>query len=359
MIGTANRVGSSVDLRANDGFTLIELLVALIILGVVMGGLTQLFVSALRSETDQTNRVGAQQDARLALEKLRREIHCASGVSSPSATSLTISLPSYCSNIPSTTLNGAVTLPTGTIPVASTAKFNTGANTISIGTSGDVACAGTTATTFTGCSGGSAGTYPTATAVTSPVTWCTTGSSAPYRLARYVGIACSGSSGRPWADSLTSGSVFAYNRSSLVPAPTSLVVAANGGTLTTATYAYDVTAVLASGLEVSGTIARTSVMTGKTNQITVNWGPYAGATAYRVYGRDDGSSTSQGLRLLATTGPGVFSYVDTGSVDTSTVPTAPPLATVSVTFATDKSPQDTSQQFALSDDIVLRNSGRF
>ena len=358
MIGTANRVGSSVDLRANDGFTLIELLVALIILGVVMGGLTQLFVSALRSETDQTNRVGARQDARLALEKLRREIHCASGVSSPSATSLTISLPSYCSNIPSTTLNGAVTLPTGTIPVASTAKFNTGANTISIGTSGDVACAGTTATTFTGCSGGRRrhvpdcdsrrqsrhvvhdrilGTVPARPIRRYRLFW---------KLRASVG------------DSLTSGSVFAYNRSSLVPAPTSLVVAANGGTLTTATYAYDVTAVLASGLEVSGTIAGP----GDDRQDEPD---------HRQLGslrRRDGlpcvrarrwEQHIQGLRLLATTGPGVFSYVDTGSVDTSTVPTAPPLATVSVTFATDKSPQDTSQQFALSDDIVLRNSGRF
>ena len=67
---------------AEDGFTLPELLVVLTIIGIVLGGLTQLFTSAVKSATDQTRRVDAQQDARVALDRLRREIHCGSTLSS-------------------------------------------------------------------------------------------------------------------------------------------------------------------------------------------------------------------------------------------------------------------------------------
>ena len=62
---------------AEGGFTLAEMLVVLAILGIVLAGLTQLFTGALFGK-DQTSRTQAQQNARLALDKLRREIHCAS-----------------------------------------------------------------------------------------------------------------------------------------------------------------------------------------------------------------------------------------------------------------------------------------
>src|SRR5262245_5510785 len=171
---------------AEDGFTLSELLVVLAILGIVLVAITQLFTAGLRAETDQTRRVNAQQEARVALDQLRRELHCASALSYNSASSVTVTVPSYCSSSPSTTLSAAVTLPSATIAVAATDKFNSGANTISFGSSGTVACTGLTATSFTGCSGGTAGTYPSGTAVTSPVTWCATTSGPPYRLKRYA-----------------------------------------------------------------------------------------------------------------------------------------------------------------------------
>jgi hypothetical protein len=50
-------------------------------------------------------------------------------------------------------------LPNPTIPVLDTSNFNSGGNTISFGASGVVTCTGTTATSFTGCSGGQAGQY--------------------------------------------------------------------------------------------------------------------------------------------------------------------------------------------------------
>ena len=68
--------------RATDsrGLALTEMIVVLAILVVVLTALTQLFVSASTAEVDMSNRVQAQQDARLALDKLRREIHCAKEV---------------------------------------------------------------------------------------------------------------------------------------------------------------------------------------------------------------------------------------------------------------------------------------
>jgi prepilin-type N-terminal cleavage/methylation domain-containing protein len=83
--------------RSERGYTLVEMLTVLVIMGVVMGGLTTVFVSATNSETDMNNRFQAQLTARLALDKMRREVHCAS-VATPtgSSSSVTITLPSYC-----------------------------------------------------------------------------------------------------------------------------------------------------------------------------------------------------------------------------------------------------------------------
>jgi prepilin-type N-terminal cleavage/methylation domain-containing protein len=58
-------------------FTLIEMIIVLAILGTIVSALTAVFVSALHTEVDQNKRFEAQQNARLALVKLRREIHCA------------------------------------------------------------------------------------------------------------------------------------------------------------------------------------------------------------------------------------------------------------------------------------------
>ena len=85
-------------LRSEAAYTLVETLTVLLILGVVMGGLTTVFVSATNADADMNNRFRAQQTARLALDKIRREVHCASGAT-PAATNtsaITLTLPSYC-----------------------------------------------------------------------------------------------------------------------------------------------------------------------------------------------------------------------------------------------------------------------
>ena len=60
------------------GYTLVEMLVVMAILGVVISGLTTIFVSGSKAEMDMNRRFQAQQNARLALDKIRTDLHCAS-----------------------------------------------------------------------------------------------------------------------------------------------------------------------------------------------------------------------------------------------------------------------------------------
>jgi prepilin-type N-terminal cleavage/methylation domain-containing protein len=84
-------------LRSERGYSLIEMLTVMVIMGVVMASLSAVFVQASNSESDMNNRFQAQLTARLALEKMRREVHCAS-VATPvgASSSVTITLASYC-----------------------------------------------------------------------------------------------------------------------------------------------------------------------------------------------------------------------------------------------------------------------
>jgi prepilin-type N-terminal cleavage/methylation domain-containing protein len=102
-------------LAREDGFSLTEALVAVVILGIVLSGLTTTFVSASRAELDANRRFQAQEQARLALDQLRRELHCASAVtdvngatlsSSSTYSAIKVSLGSFCTT---TTPTGVVT----------------------------------------------------------------------------------------------------------------------------------------------------------------------------------------------------------------------------------------------------------
>ncbi|MFL6016145.1 MAG: PilW family protein [Gaiellaceae bacterium] len=84
-------------LAAEAGYSLVELVTVVAILSVVVGGLTTVFVSASNGELDMNRRFQAQQSARLAMDKLRQEIHCATSVTpSGTSTSITITLPAAC-----------------------------------------------------------------------------------------------------------------------------------------------------------------------------------------------------------------------------------------------------------------------
>jgi prepilin-type N-terminal cleavage/methylation domain-containing protein len=78
-------------LRGERGYSLIEMLTVMVIMGVVMSSLTTVFVAASNSETDMNNRYQAQLTARVALDKMRREVHCAK-VATPAAVGATSSV---------------------------------------------------------------------------------------------------------------------------------------------------------------------------------------------------------------------------------------------------------------------------
>jgi type II secretory pathway pseudopilin PulG len=77
-------------LRGEGGYSVFELLTVMIILGIVLTALTSLFVSATGAEADQTRRFQAQQEARLALDKMKREIHCSASAVPPTSSTLLV-----------------------------------------------------------------------------------------------------------------------------------------------------------------------------------------------------------------------------------------------------------------------------
>jgi prepilin-type N-terminal cleavage/methylation domain-containing protein len=98
-------------LVCEGGYSLIESLVTMLILGIVLSGLTATFVSGSRGELDMNRRFQTQEQARLALDQLRRELHCASAVTDVNGTALStssnysaikIALGSYCETATST-----------------------------------------------------------------------------------------------------------------------------------------------------------------------------------------------------------------------------------------------------------------
>ena len=134
-------------LRSERGYSLMELITSMAILGTVMASLSALLVSATNSEIDMNRRFQAQTQARLGLDRLRREVHCAMSVTPAGpASTITLTIPSTC---------------------------------------------------------------PTAEGQTA-LTWCTVANGANrWDLWRYHGSSCSGT-GRRYAEHLTQSSVFSY-----------------------------------------------------------------------------------------------------------------------------------------------------
>jgi prepilin-type N-terminal cleavage/methylation domain-containing protein len=64
--------------RETRGYTLVEMVVVMALLGIVTSSLTTIFVSASSAEVSLNRRFEAQQQARLALDRIRGDVHCAS-----------------------------------------------------------------------------------------------------------------------------------------------------------------------------------------------------------------------------------------------------------------------------------------
>jgi len=132
---------------ANErGYSLIELLVTLSILGLVMGGLTVVFVSGSNASKRMQDRFRAQSNARIAIDRLRRELRSACGAGTANANLVQFAFAGNCV--------GGTTTPT--------------------------------------------------------VTWCTAGSGSRYALYRVASSSATCTGGVQLIDYLTNGSVFTY-----------------------------------------------------------------------------------------------------------------------------------------------------
>jgi prepilin-type N-terminal cleavage/methylation domain-containing protein len=140
---------SKLHLCGEDGYSLIELVTVMAILGVVMGGLVAVFTAGINADASSNRRFQSQQDARVALDKLRRDAHGACTVSAPN---------SYNS------------------PLSSVTFYFGSDNCVS-------------------------GTHS--------ITWCTSGSGTNYSLYRVVATSCTGLVNR-FAEFLRSGTIFTY-----------------------------------------------------------------------------------------------------------------------------------------------------
>jgi prepilin-type N-terminal cleavage/methylation domain-containing protein len=136
-------------LGGEGGYSLVEMITVMAILGVVLGGVVALFTAGIKADSDQNQRFQAQQDTRLALDTMRRDVHPACTISNP-------------------------------------ASYNTWTSSVTLYYSTDSCTSGTHS-----------------------VTWCTAASGTKFVLQRTVATSCTGSL-VTIANSLTSGNVFAY-----------------------------------------------------------------------------------------------------------------------------------------------------
>jgi prepilin-type N-terminal cleavage/methylation domain-containing protein len=84
-------------LACERGYSLIELITVTAILSVVLTGLTVIFMQASNAQLDMNRRFQAQQSARLAIDKMRREIRCARAITpAGTSSSIVVTIPAQC-----------------------------------------------------------------------------------------------------------------------------------------------------------------------------------------------------------------------------------------------------------------------
>jgi prepilin-type N-terminal cleavage/methylation domain-containing protein len=83
-------------LRGEAGYSLVEMLTVMVIMTIVFAGVTAVFVAGSKAQSEQDRRFQAQLTTRLALDKIRRDIHCANDVTPYATNSVTLKI-SGCS----------------------------------------------------------------------------------------------------------------------------------------------------------------------------------------------------------------------------------------------------------------------
>jgi type II secretory pathway pseudopilin PulG len=83
-------------LRGEGGTTIVEMLTVMIIMSIVFAGITSVFVAGSKAAAEQDRRFQAQLTTRLALDKIRRDIHCATDVTPFTTNAVTLKIPTAC-----------------------------------------------------------------------------------------------------------------------------------------------------------------------------------------------------------------------------------------------------------------------
>jgi prepilin-type N-terminal cleavage/methylation domain-containing protein len=81
-------------LSAEAGYSMIEMLTVMVIMSIVFAGVTAVFVAGSNAQAEQDRRFQAQLTTRLALDKIRRDIHCATDVTPYATNSVTLKISS-------------------------------------------------------------------------------------------------------------------------------------------------------------------------------------------------------------------------------------------------------------------------
>jgi type II secretory pathway pseudopilin PulG len=83
-------------LRGEAGYNVVEMLTVMVIMSVVFAGITTVFVAGSEAQAEQDRRFQAQLATRTALDKIRRDAHCASDVTPYATSAVTLIRPSAC-----------------------------------------------------------------------------------------------------------------------------------------------------------------------------------------------------------------------------------------------------------------------
>jgi Tfp pilus assembly protein PilW len=83
-------------LRGEGGTTIVEMLTVMNIMSIVFAGITSVFVAGSKAAADQDRRFQAQLTTRLALDKIRKDIHCATDVTPFTTNAVTLKIPTAC-----------------------------------------------------------------------------------------------------------------------------------------------------------------------------------------------------------------------------------------------------------------------
>ena len=83
-------------LKGEGGTTIVEMLTVMIIMSIVFAGITSVFVAGSKAAADQDRRFQAQVASRLALDKIRRDIHCANDVTPFTTSAVTLKISAAC-----------------------------------------------------------------------------------------------------------------------------------------------------------------------------------------------------------------------------------------------------------------------